>query len=429
MGRRIKKAVIGPESRSPAAIANDITLLNEDDDALCPKSLGWLLKGIFHQADLYAYAESKLSPLLVKARTFTEARTIAYDYFLSKTSGETKSLTELDLLAIQAVLRHEADTRRNKEAYPYDSMHKVESGFWPNPIEVKNGRSLHTEFPYRHQHKFITKNTPLASAGSCFAMEIAHWLQREGYNYIVTEPHFRGNFLTSSDVGQVSDASAAWGSIFNTPSFRQLVERTFGLRDFPRILWSRKGIYMDPFREHIQFHSMEEYAANCPRHIEAARKALLQAEVLIITLGLNEIWRFKMDSSVFSQAPWRMAPSLVEQHVLTVEENVGELQEMLDILRSFNPKIQLIVTLSPIPLHATFLHEDYHVVEANAHSKAVLRIAAQQFVEQNEGVYYFPSYELVSSGGPASWQPDQRHVTTATVDRIMQMFNEMFVEN
>jgi hypothetical protein len=428
LSRRIKKAVLGPEPRSPAAIANDITILNEDDAAVSSESVGWLLKGIFREPDLYAYAESKLSPQLVKARTFSEARQIVYKYFMSKSSGETKSLTDLDLRATQAVLAHEADTRKNQRAYDYDIMHKAGSGFWPNPIDVKNGRSLYTEFPYRLQRKLITKKTPLTSAGSCFAMEIAHRLQQDGYNYIVTEPNFRGRLLTPADSGQMSDSSAAWGIIFNTPSFRQLVERAFGLRELPRILWSRKGTYMDPFREYISFKSIEEYAATYDQHIAAAREALMRAEVMIITLGLNEIWRFKMDGAVFSRSPWRMAPSLVEQRVLTVQENVADLQAMLDTLRHFNPKLQLIVTLSPIPLHATFLHEAYHVVEANAHSKAVLRVAAQEFVEKNEGVYYFPSYELVTCGKEDAWLPDQRHVTPATVDRVMQMFDEIFVE-
>ena len=184
---------------------------------------------------------------------------------------------------------------------------------------------------------------------------------------------------------------------------------------------------MDPFREDIIFNSPEEYVASYDDHVAAAREALGHAEALIVTLGLNEVWSFKMDGSVFSRSPWRIAPSFVEHRILTVEENVIELQQMLDILRRFNPGVRLIVTLSPVPLYATFLHERYHVVEANAHSKAVLRVAAQEFVETNEGVYYLPSYELVTTGVKEAWDSDQRHVSRAAVHRVMEMFNEMFV--
>jgi hypothetical protein len=68
-----------------------------------------------------------------------------------------------------------------------------------------------------------------------------------------------------------------------------------------------------------------------------------------------------------------------------------------------------------------------HVVEANTHSKAVLRVAAEEFVSRNQGVHYFPSYELVTNGIERPWDADQRHVTPATVSRVMEMFHEMYV--
>jgi hypothetical protein len=96
-------------------------------------------------------------------------------------------------------------------------------------------------------------------------------------------------------------------------------------------------------------------------------------------------------------------------------------------LRANNPKVKVIVTVSPVPLHATFLHETYHVVEANLHSKSVLRVAAQEFVEKNSDVYYFPSFELVTYGFENPWSEDQRHVDPQAVERIMKMFRQTFV--
>jgi len=106
---------------------------------------------------------------------------------------------------------------------------------------------------------------------------------------------------------------------------------------------------------------------------------------------------------------------------------VADLQLMLDILRRHNPEIQVIVSLSPIGLHATFLDESKHVVEANTHSKAVLRVAAEQFVNSNEGVHYFPSYELIMSCIERPWEPDQRHVSRDSVGRVMAMFEQIYV--
>ena len=121
-----------------------------------------------------------------------------------------------------------------------------------------------------------------------------------------------------------------------------------------------------------------------------------------------------------------MAASIVGHRTLTVEENVADLQRMLDILRTHNPEIQLIVTLSPIGLHATFRGHTDHVISANCHSKAVLRVAAEEFVKRNSGVHYFPSYEMVNYCTQNPYNPDQRNVRRETVGNVMKLFSAMY---
>jgi hypothetical protein len=404
-------------------------VLNSDEESLTPRLLEWLLRCVFRDPSLYAAALSEFGPELKKCSTISQAN--AYLLRAAEKPFETADRRPLKASPMDARLRrsiteHIDRVQKNSEAYR-------SVGFWPDPSSPGNGRSLLTEFPYRLQHKFITRSTPISSAGSCFAVEIAHNLQRAGYNYVVTEPNMPGAVGTGE--GAPADSSAAWGIIFNTPSFRQLVERAFGLRELPKILWSghphanTDELYMDPFREGVEFRSPEEFADNYDRHVAAACDALMKMRVFIITLGLNEIWTFRMDGSVFSRSPWRIAPSFVEHRTLTVQENVDEMQTMLAVLRRFNPEVKLIVTLSPVPLHATFLHETAHVVEANLHSKSVLRIAAQQFADANQDVFYFPSYELITTGLMDPWESDQRHVKREAVARVMDMFREMYVND
>jgi hypothetical protein len=400
-----------------------VTILSSDDEITSSEGLGWLLKCIFREPDLLKHVTEQVGSEVVKSRTFEEANRLLYDYYQQRSQNDKASV--LDSQALRALTMHRKETALNRNAYTGRELNSPCSGFWPNPVDQRNGRSLFEELPYRQSHKIITKETPLVSAGSCFALEIAHELQREEFNYLVTERNSKG-FLTQ-DTSVPSDASAGWGIIFNTPSFRQLVERAFGLRQLPRILWQLQDYYMDPFREEMRFTSVDEYLANYDSHAEAARAALTGAGVLIITLGLNEIWSFKMDGSVFARSPWRIAPSFVEHRTLTVDENVRDLESMLKILRKHNPNLQLIVSLSPVPLHATFLYDRYHVVEANTHSKAVLRVAAQEFVERHKGVYYFPSFELATYGFENPWAPDHRHVKRDVVTRVMEMFREMYV--
>jgi hypothetical protein len=427
---RLKTGPKDPSSFSEQGLSgpafSSVTILNSDDEITSPEGLIWLLKCIFRDPDLLEFVRKQVGAEVTKCKTFGEANHFLYKYYQRQAQSHDSSKTpSLATRAFRAIATHQQGTALNQNAYQGRRYDDPSSGFWPDPSDQGNGRSLFQELPYRRRWKIITKTTPLVSAGSCFALEIAHALQHDAFNYLITERN-SGGFLTK-DPSILSDASAGWGIIFNTPSFRQLVERAFGLRQLPRILWSNGEYYMDPFREEMRFASVDEYLANYDSHTEAARTAFMRAEVLIITLGLNEIWSFKMDGSVFSRSPWRIAPSFVEYRTLSVEENVRDLEMMLKILREHNPNLQLIVSLSPVPLHATFLYDRYHVVEANMHSKAVLRVVAQEFVERHEGVYYFPSFELATYGFENPWAADHRHVSRAVVDRVMEMFREMFV--
>ena len=214
-----------------------------------------------------------------------------------------------------------------------------------------------------------------------------------------------------------------------------MVEKAFGIRKLPRLLFEQdhggeKPLIGDPFREGVFFMSGAAYDANYDSHIAAARDVFLNSEVFIITLGLNECWEFIPDGSVFSRSP-RNAElmSLVRPKVLTVQENVDNIQSFIDIIRKHNPNLKLIISVSPIPFIATVRSKDCHVIEANTHSKAVLRVAAEEIVRTNDNVFYFPSYELVTTCMENPWSEDQRHVSRETVAKVMGMFNAMFVKD
>lgn len=319
---------------------------------------------------------------------------------------------------------HQLLTARNRVAFTPSTKENPDSVYWPDPTHPKHPRSLHGEKIFGRRHPFIDRSVPIGSAGSCFAMRIAQMLQRQGFNYVITEPN-----LDSAKEFHMS--CARWGIIFNVPSFRQLVERAFGLRKLPPLLWinevkGRRTLW-DPFREDVYFDTVEEFEKDVEIHTAAAREAFLRSKVFVMTLGMNEVWYLKSGKEALARAPWGMAASLVEPRILTVEENVYELQRMLDIWRAHNPDVKIIVTTSPVPLHATFRGGDHHVVAANAHSKSTLRLAAEAFAERNRDVHYFPAYETVLYGTKNPWEPDQRHVSMEAVKNVMTLFGEMFL--
>ncbi len=124
--------------------------------------------------------------------------------------------------------------------------------------------------------------------------------------------------------------------------------------------------------------------------------------------------------------PWKLSPALLGRKVLTVDDNIRELQRLVDAWRPFNPDVRIILTVSPIPLLATFRSDECNVVVANCHSKSVLRVAAEEFAARNDGVTYFPAYEAVLYGTRQPFREDGRHVSRQALDRVMTMFRETF---
>lgn len=393
-----------------------------DSDALPnPDYIVEVLKAIFAVNDL-AVLPRELVSSAVDSNSASVSELVSFCYnksFELPASNSNELAVRNGLLA--TILNFNCNQSRNAESYDTGSKSNPDAVWWPNP---DRGQSIYESDFLAKTIDLIDLDTPVGSAGSCFAMEIANRMQRKGFNYIVTEPNLhseRGTHISC----------ARWGAIFNPPAFRQLIERSFGLSVLPKYIWriqkkSGEIVFRDPFREEVEFSSVGEYEESLSNHIIAAKEALLKVKVFIITLGLNEVWNFRADGSILSRTPWRVASAYTEYRVLDVEEAVSELQRMLDIWRKFNPELKLIISVSPVPMIATTRGSDMHVAAATGQSKATLRLAAQKFCDANKDVYYFPAFEKIMYGTQSPWEKDQRHVTADAVDGVMRMFERSF---
>ena len=123
--------------------------------------------------------------------------------------------------ALAALGAHEAATRRNLRLYDPGARANPDAVWWPVPNHPKRPRRATDELPWAQRHPILDRTTPVGSAGSCFASEVAHRLQRDGFRYVVTQPN-------RNPTSGTHNACCRWGTIFNVASFRQLIERAYG---------------------------------------------------------------------------------------------------------------------------------------------------------------------------------------------------------
>jgi len=103
------------------------------------------------------------------------------------------------------------------------------------------------------------------------------------------------------------------------------------------------------------------------------------------------------------------------------------LQNFILKLRTINPNVKILITVSPVHLAAT--HTKTNVLMASVESKMKLRLATTEILKQNKNVYYFPSLEyiFVLSQTGSLYGNNRRDVNELGVKLVMNMFSKTYL--
>lgn len=142
--------------------------------------------------------------------------------------------------------------------------------------------------------------------------------------------------------------------------------------------------------------------------------------VVFLTLGTNHVYILKETGEVVDNCQKRPA-RLFEEKALSVEECVATLQQAIHVLRQSNTEVRVVLTVSPIRYAKYGFHESQL-------SKATLLIAVDRVVGDNQGVCYFPAYELVLDElrDYRFYAPDMLHPSQQAVDYIFERLVETY---
>jgi hypothetical protein len=275
----------------------------------------------------------------------------------------------------------------------------------------------------------IQKSDRIATAGSCFAQHLGRNLLSRGYTVVDMEPAPAVlDSVTAQSFGY-GIYSARYGNIYTVRQLLQLVQECMGRFTPADRVWERDGRFFDAQRPSVEpegLGSPELVLEHRAYHLQQVRQMFESVDVLVFTLGLTEVWETADASTVFPTAPGTIAgdydPDRYRFRNLTFLEISSDFRKLLKLLRSINPKLKLLLTVSPVPLTATAT--DNHVLVATTYSKSVLRSVAGQLADQVDFIDYFPSYEIIT-GAPARYrffEDNMREVTAEGVANVMTTF-------
>lgn len=260
-------------------------------------------------------------------------------------------------------------------------------------------------------------------------------MSNSGFNHHITEqahPIVPQEIATKHNYGLFA---ARYGNVYTARQLLQLIHRAYGTFT-PRVsIWKapRSEGVVDPFRPQIQpggFASAAELEADRTHHFKCIRRAIEEMDVFVFTLGLTEAWVDVQDGAAYPIAPGvaggQYDPDQVEFRNFDDTETYEDMHAALTLLRQLRPDVKIILTVSPVPLNATY--EDRHVLASTVWSKSVLRIVAEKCARTFHNCVYFPSFEIITSPHVRGryYEKDCREVTAEGVEHVMRLFLKHF---
>lgn len=140
----------------------------------------------------------------------------------------------------------------------------------------------------------------------------------------------------------------------------------------------------------------------------------------VFTLGTNHVYILNETGEIVDNCRKRPQRLFTERE-LTVDECAEYLCRAIGKLRSVNPDMRVVLTVSPI----RYAKYGFHGSQL---SKAVLLLAADKVVREHDMVEYFPAYEIVNDElrDYRFYREDMLHPSDQAVEYIWQRFGDTY---
>ena len=214
--------------------------------------------------------------------------------------------------------------------------------------------------------KKIQYTDKLLFLGSCFSGNIGNKFNERLFNSLVNP----------------------FGVIFNPISIFKLINRAINKSYFDKSNWifrNDKWLNLDLHGE-LSNTDLHEAIKISNSIIDNVGDFLKSADQLFLTFGTAWVYNIKNTNQLVANCH-KIPQKEFDKRMLSISEVVDYGNELIANLKSFNPKLQITFTVSPVRHWADGAHN-------NNLSKSTLHLAINSLLE-NENTEYFPSYELV----------------------------------
>ena len=257
--------------------------------------------------------------------------------------------------------------------------------------------NFRTQIPIKNKsNNRIDHKSKILLFGSCFSENIG-----EKFNYF-----------------KFQNTTNPFGILFHPKAIETLITNTINEK-----VYTDKDIFFHNERWHsfdvhseLSNSSKEDLLGNLNYKITGTNKQLQESTHIIITLGTSWVYRFIETDTIVANCH-KISQKKFLKELLSVEEIVESLEAIINLMKSINPKVEVIFTVSPV----RHLKDGF---TENSVSKAHLLSAIHQVVEPRNHTHYFPSYEIMMDDlrDYRFYKKDMIHPNETAVEYIWKQF-------
>ena len=261
---------------------------------------------------------------------------------------------------------------------------------------------LQTTIPLKpQQHNQVDYNSKIVLLGSCFVENI-------------------GNKL---DYFKFQNLQNPFGILFQPLAIENLITQVINEKEFTEedIFFHNEQWHCFDAHSKLSAPSKEALIDNLNLNIKLANEQIAQSTHIIITLGTAWVYRNLETDTVVANCHKVPQKQFVKE-LLSVDEISESLEAISSLVKSINPEVSIIFTISPVR------HLKDGFVE-NTQSKAHLISAIHQVVEPRNSLFYFPSFEIMMDElrDYRFYGEDMIHPSQTAINYIWDKFLEVWI--
>lgn len=261
-----------------------------------------------------------------------------------------------------------------------------------------------TQIPILKSNTPIDYNSKILSIGSCFAENMA-----EKFDYF-----------------KFQNETNPFGIIFNPVSIEKIFHRICNQE-----LFEEKDVFFHNERWHsFEVHSdlsnsdRQELLETLNKALTESYKQLKEATHIIITLGTAWIYK-NIESDEIVANCHKVPQKQFSKELLSIELIQNSIQNTISLIKTLNPNINFIFTISPVR-HIKDGFVENQLSKSHLFTSLNSALNTEHFKQNTE---YFPSYEIMMDElrDYRFYNEDMLHPNQIAIDYIWKLFSENYI--